>query len=154
MHLVETAAALAHVARLLKPGGLIGAREAAKEGDWFSGPNAGAAKSVNDIMIAQIQEAGADPFIGKRLGTLFADAGLERVEVAPTYSTTFSARVIANFFGQRLREPDFTGWAIARGLETRESLEHLMRDLERWGESPASIAAICECTALGWKRAN
>jgi ubiquinone/menaquinone biosynthesis C-methylase UbiE len=139
--------------RVLRPGGLIAARDPQKSGDWHAGPHREAMTLFNGLVIEDaFKSVGGDPFIGRRLGTLLRDAGFERLDVTPAYALTFSnARGLAAWVLARLGDAAFSERVVRRGWISAEQLADLSKSIKAWGESDTSVAAVAECTALGWK---
>lgn len=151
-HLDNPLGALRHAYGLLKPGGIVAAREPQKEGDWFGGTDCEAVKQVNEMYVEDIGAAGGDPFIGGRLNSMLLDAGFVKIEATPSYSPALSSvRTIGEMFEKRLKEPKFVEKVVARGKYSAADLESLAQRVLRWRSDPASICAISECTALGQK---
>jgi SAM-dependent methyltransferase len=153
-HLTRPEQALDEAFRLLKPGGLVGAREPEKHGDWAGGRWSNAYFQLQSLAIEEWQTCGGDPFLGGRLPSLLSDAGFIRVSSQPSFSPALSCVDVIGTIGlQRLKDPDFIGRAVERGLIDGTRIQQLTDDLERWMRDESSIAAISECTAIGWKPA-
>jgi ubiquinone/menaquinone biosynthesis C-methylase UbiE len=146
-------AALRVAYRALKPGGLLAVREPQKEGDWIAGPYREVMALFNRVLIEDaFTAAGGDAFIGRRLGTLLDEAGFERVQLAPGYAPALSnVQAVAGFVLARLADTAFTARVVRRGWITAEQLSSMPRAVEAWRDSRASLIAVAECTALGWK---
>jgi ubiquinone/menaquinone biosynthesis C-methylase UbiE len=152
MHLKEPERALALAFRSLKSGGMLAAREAQKAGDWFGGPNADSVTLLQKtILIKFLRMRGVDPFIGGRLITLAREAGFEHLEATPSYSAglgdvTTLGRVMLSGLGQG----DFRAAAVQAGVSP-ERIDRLADEIAIWAASKDSIAALAECTVIGWK---
>jgi SAM-dependent methyltransferase len=151
-HLDNPLRALQHAHRLLKPGGLVAAREPEKHGDWCGGSDYEAVYQVNQMLIDDFKAVGADPFIGSRLKALLREAGFVEVDASPSYSPALSSvEMIGEGFGRRLQETDFIEKVVARGKHSAEDLKTLAQRVARWRADPASIVGMSDCSALARK---
>jgi len=104
------------------------------------------------IMEDGFKAAGGDPFIGRRLASLFHAAGFERVELTPCLSPALSnVQAVAGFAQRRLADPEFVARVVRRGWITVEQLVVLAGAIRVWSDSNESVVALGECTAIGWK---
>jgi SAM-dependent methyltransferase len=150
-HLTEPERALNLAYRVLKPGGVIAAREKQADGDWFVGPHREALVQLNAWVCEIWRAAGGDPAIGQRLGTLFRAAGFSRIDVKPGCVSIFSTREsVVNSFTRVLNEPDYKSRVLQLGATT-EQLQRLLQELALWGAGDDSVASFAECTAIGFK---
>lgn len=81
-HLEAPVTALRKLRNVLKKGGTLTAIEG-DHGSCIWSPQTGASKAMWEAMIKVQQHLGHDPLIGRRLYSLMANAGFERVEVGP-----------------------------------------------------------------------
>ena len=81
-HLEEPAAALCEFSRVLAPAGVIGLADADFDGSviWPASPDLKA--RALKVETAVRERAGGDPRIGRRLGTLLAEAGFQDIVVS------------------------------------------------------------------------
>jgi ubiquinone/menaquinone biosynthesis C-methylase UbiE len=151
MHLKEPERALQLAFRCLKSGGMLAAREAQKEGDWFSGPAAETIALYDSVVIKSHEARGGDPFLGKRLAGLVREVGFVRLETTPCYSAALSnVRATAATMLSLLEQSQFRATALECAIST-ERLDRLGEDIRCWADSQDSIAAFAECTVIGWK---
>jgi ubiquinone/menaquinone biosynthesis C-methylase UbiE len=151
MHLKEPERALALAFRSLKPGGMLAAREAQKAGDWFGGPNADSVTLLQKtILIKLFRMRGVDPFIGGRLITLARETGFEHLEATPSYSSLGDVKTLGRVMLSGLGQADFRAAAVQAGVSA-ERFDRLADEIGIWAASEDSIAALAECTVIGWK---
>lgn len=151
-HVAEPARALRHAYELLKPGGIVAAREPQKEGDWFGGKNNDAVAEVNQMYVADFVEVGGDPFLGRRLKGLIQEAGFTDVEATPSFSPALSSVQVAGpGFANRVQDSTYVEKTVRRGKYTVEDVRSLADRVAAWRADPAAVVGISECTALGWK---
>jgi hypothetical protein len=130
---------------------MLAAREAQKAGDWFGGPSADSVALFQRILTEFFKMHGGDPLIGGRLITLAREAGFERLEATPSYSAGLAdvgkgGPAMISF----LDRADFRAAAMQTGVSA-ERFDRLADEIAIWGDSEDSIAALAECTVIGWK---
>ncbi len=153
MHAPGTQAVLAEARRVLKPGGLISARELVGdssfvEPDHYLGADAGAWATFLKLLAAN----GGHPQMGKELKRAFADAGFADILATATFETFDSAEDLAFLRGL------ITGWffapetmeaAIKLGLATQDTFDGWRDGLDRWMTEPGAFAAFAWGEAIG-----
>jgi SAM-dependent methyltransferase len=150
-HLTEPQRALDLAYRVLKPGGVIAAREKHADGDWFVGPHREALVQLNTWACAVWRAAGSDPALGQRLGSLFRAAGFDRIEVKPGCISMLSTReAVVTLFTQWFKEPDLISRVVQMGA-TPEQLQRVLEELALWGAGDDSVGSFAECRAIGFK---
>jgi SAM-dependent methyltransferase len=141
-HLARPREALAHVSRVLKPGGTITVIEG-DHGSTYFHPESPYARQAIRCLIELQARAGGDSLIGRTLYPLLREAEFRHVTVSPRMvyvdgsrphlvegftRNTFTAMV------EGVREP-----ALAAGLIDEETWEQGIRDLYRTAESDGTF---------------
>jgi ubiquinone/menaquinone biosynthesis C-methylase UbiE len=158
MYLKEPDRALRLAFQSLKSGGMLAAREAVggnwfgqTGGSWFAGPCADSIALAISVAADWQKASGSDPSIGRRLRGLLREAGFERLEATPNYSAALSnVTALATTMLSIVGRPDIRASAIQSGV-TAERFDRLADEISTWAASEDSIAAVAECTVIGWK---
>ena len=153
-HVADPDKALRKMSRMLKPGGIIGIRDA-DYGGYLLAPDDGFWDKFLTIWEAEyIKSGGGNPRIGRHLGTLFHNAGFKDIRMTASYevySDTESRRFVAEIVHNRLSEIDFVNRVKRYGLATVDELEAIKKAWLTWQELPGAIWAHSHCEAIGWK---
>jgi hypothetical protein len=141
--------------RVIKPGGVLGIRDADAEGDVYF---------PNDPLLDQFWrlteriaiEGGGDPRLGRKQRQLLRESGFTDIRASASsdfYGTPDATARFSHFWGEVFLAQDRER-ILAEGWATAVQLEMMRRALLAWGQHPDAFFARCRCEALGWKPAN
>jgi SAM-dependent methyltransferase len=151
-HLREPIVALKEMYRVLKPGGVLGLRNADRAGELFWPPNP-TLIGLHETWNRLLQHNGSDPFIGRRLRSLLNEIGLECVEASAAYEchgTTDSVQ-LASASAAGYFSGTFADQVMALGWLDSAEVERIREAWKAWGEDPDAFWARTWCEAVGWK---
>jgi SAM-dependent methyltransferase len=136
--------------RSLKSGAIVAASEGYGAANWAGGPHAESIRLVGRILQDENAAQGGDPNIGGRLRALFRQAGFKQIESKPGYSAVLSdSKALGAMFKAGWNET-FRPTLRRHGI-TSEQCDQLIEEISIWAESEDSIAAIAQCSVIGWK---
>jgi ubiquinone/menaquinone biosynthesis C-methylase UbiE len=144
---------LTEVYRVVKPGGVVGFREPAFEGNLYEPPE-GARHQYLTLFIRMLQHNGSHPLVGRQLGALLGRAGFRRVAMSASYHSagTPEEKQVAYERNARLcAEAAWMEQAMALGWISRDARDRLSAALRAEGADPAAFSAAAFCEVVGWK---
>jgi SAM-dependent methyltransferase len=152
LHLREPLAALKEMRRVLKPDGVVGIVDA-DGGSVVFAPPAPAIDKLWSLINRGIQLHGGDPYYARNLRPLLYEAGFVRVEggasVLSFGSGVAAGRSTAEALRARFQGPTETT-VIEQGWATRQEVDAIYNDLDKWAQQPNTFTAVLLCSGLGW----
>ena len=152
-HLAEFDAAIREMVRVLKPGGLIGARSPDYGGHIYFPQDSLIDESLK-LIEQVVKRNGGDRNIGRHLRALFIEAGIERVDASASYESSGSfdqTRTDGESMALIFLEPSFVKAAVEEGYEDAGRLEEVGVAWNSWGERPDAFPACAWREVVGLK---
>lgn len=154
MHVADTEAALAEVQRVLKPGGIISAREFIVASSFLE-PGADDTQPAWDTFANLLAANGGHPNMGRELKSVFLDAGFSDIRATASFDVFGAAEDVAflhAFIMDWFFKPEIIEAATKHGLATREQFDEWRQGLDEWRSYAGAVGGLAFGEAVARKR--
>ena len=144
MHVPDTQATLAEVKRVLKPCGIISAREFIVASSFLE-PGADETQPAWDTFANLLAANGGHPNMGRELKNAFLDAGFCDIRATASFdffSTALDVAFLHAFIMDWFYKPEIVGAATKFGLATQEQFDEWRQGLDEWKSHPGAVGGL------------
>ncbi|HBE19392.1 MAG TPA: hypothetical protein DEG17_27460 [Cyanobacteria bacterium UBA11149] len=152
-HLKYPHQALKELYSLLKPGGVLGIRDAAHDSNIFT-PSIPILKTAWDILSRVVEVNGGNPFFGKYQRKILQEVGFVNVKASASFDyvgTPEATKKAGEFWADLILQNQVIDVVIKQNLATKEEVEAMSIAFLEWGKHPDAFFARARCEAVGWK---
>jgi ubiquinone/menaquinone biosynthesis C-methylase UbiE len=153
MNLRDPQRALREAYRVLKPGGAIGVREAAQDGDLMEPPDPILLQGME--LYAQLRRHhGHDPMIGRRLRGLLQETGFERIDASAmfeSFGTPEAVAMLGQVWAGLITQGHIARQVLELGWANEAALGAMAEACARFSQRPDAFAATAWGQAVAWK---
>ena len=153
MHVADTQGALAEVKRVLKPGGIISARETIVASSFLE-PGAEETRPAWDTFANLVSANGGHPNMGRELRNALLEAGFSDIRATGSFDffgTTEDVLFFHAFIMDWFYKPEVIGAATKFGLATQEQFDEWEQGLDEWKSHPGAVGGIAFGEAIARK---
>jgi SAM-dependent methyltransferase len=150
-HVADPVRALGEARRVVKPGGIVAARDA-DYGTMVHDPHEPRLDRWLELYHRVARSDGGEPDAGRRLAGWFHAAGLSDLRITTstwTYATASDVAAWRDLWVSRLTEARLGERALALGLTTRDELEDLADGWRAWASSERPLFAFLHGEVVG-----
>lgn len=150
-HLHDPLKTLAELKRVLKPGGVIGVRDA-DHGGMIISPYSPQLERANMLLQQFMRHNGGNPCVGRQYRELLRKAGFTRIVASATceFHNNLEDTRKRGYLSSKLIE-HMADTAVNLGWADRDEIGRLSASVKEWGENQDAFGVHVWCEAIGYK---
>ncbi|MCL5260721.1 MAG: methyltransferase domain-containing protein [Gammaproteobacteria bacterium] len=152
-HIPNYRKAIQEMKRVLKPGGIIAARDPAFK-DVVIYPDTSEIINAWNFRLKMLSSAGADFSIGKKLRSILSEEGFSDVVASGTATIRGNKKELdyyIDFIIGELSESTYITTALANGTITEEEIQEYKNIWTKFRNNPGAFVGIIYCQVIGYK---
>jgi SAM-dependent methyltransferase len=153
-YLADPGHAVDEMFRVLKPSGILGARDVFNDRGFIVSPEDPWLEAFRVLIRRFPQRTGGDPDLGRKLGPLLHAAGFQRLHLSVSAEQGESPedkRRYCQTYADLIERSGVAELSIREGWADREGLAQIRAAWHALGERPDGFVALLFGEALGWK---